>query len=472
MKQISQGLPLALAALALLLTGCPRNEYIVQLKPQGDAIERTLVFYCADGANSNGIPKYTNFDTNELTAIARRYPAPTPALVLTNGNGRHLLQGLFTNTLPNDVGGAGVYTHLTTSLGESAFYGERFRGNDDLVGMSQHRAEAADQLADLLTGWSRRELWREPGCQKLHHFLDQDFRRDLKNLGDYWWEGELISHYQTNADEEFTVRFGQYLCERGYFKPGEIPGLFRDFNALSGDNSPALLHRIQRLVAGKMGVPENGPVPASLAFLSEEATMEKSFDNYLAGTDLYRAKLKQWAAARKLKPDTKKPEPSDVAGDAVQQLLGFSLFGGTPDHLSVQLAVPSAPDHSNGRWDETLRQVLWESDLGDRTNTTHLPVSCYASWTTPDPGFQTTHFGKVTVTGDDLTKYCLWRNSQDAEHGTEWDAFLTTLQPGAGLTNRLAAFRFPGEPAPAGTNAPPKLPSDYPRTLLQAALTQ
>jgi hypothetical protein len=461
---------LALAALTLVLTGCPRKEYLVQLKPQGGAIERTLVFYSADGTRTNGVPNYGHFDTNELTAIAARYPAQSPALVLTNGDGRHTVRGVFTNALPEDVGGAGVYTHLATTLGEAGFYGERFRGSDDLAGIAQRRAQAADQLADLLIGWSRRELWREPGAKPLRQFLDGDFRRDLKNLSDYWWEGRLVSSYQTNADEEFIVRFGQYLYERGYFKLGDIPGLFSEVNDLSGDHSQALWRRIQRLVASKMGVPETAPVPASLAFLADESAMERSFDQYLAGTDLYRAKLRQWEAAKKLKPDTQRPEPSEVMNDAVENLLGFILPGGTPDHLTVQLSLPLAPVHSNGRWDEALQQVVWEADLGDRTNTTQLPVSCYASWAQPNAGFQTTHLGKVALTGDDLTKYCLWRNSQDAQHGGEWDAFLAGLQPGAGLTNQLAAFRFPGEPARAGTNAEPRLLSTYPRDLLKDAL--
>ena len=76
-----------------------------------------------------------------------------------------------------------------------------------------------------------------------------------------------------------------------------------------------------------MGVPETEPVPASLAFLADETTMEKSFDKYLAGTDLYRAKLKQWEEDKKLKPDAKQPEPSEVANDAVGNLVEFDLFG-------------------------------------------------------------------------------------------------------------------------------------------------
>jgi len=264
------------------------------------------------------------------------------------------------------------------------------------------------------------------------------------------------------------VRFGQYLFERGYFTIGEIPGLFRD---VSGDDSQALLRRIQRLVAGKMGVPETEPVPASLAFLADETMMEKSFDKYLAGTDFYRAKLKQWEEDKKLKPDTKQPEPSEVANDAVGNLVGFDLFG-QPDHLAVRLSLPSSPVHSNGRWDKALKQVVWETDIEDRTNASHFPFVCYASWAQADQAYQKKHFGRVFLTGDELTQYCLWRSSQDAQRGGEWDAFVASLQPGSGLVKKLDAFRFPGEPDQAGTNSQRKIPSPsvYPRELLKAAL--
>jgi hypothetical protein len=460
-----QCLPFALAAMALVVTGCPHNQYIVQLKPRGNSIERTLVFYCADGVNTNtGTPNYQSFDAAELATITSLYLAQG----LTNNGGRYVARGVFTNALPDDVGGSGAYTNLTTSLGEAGFYVERFRGNDDLAGMSERRSKAAERLADLFVGWSRMELGREPGYGKLRQFLDVDFRRDLKNLGAYWWEGQLASGYKTNVDEEFIVRFGEYLFERGYFTIGEIPGLFR---VASGDNPQALLRQIQRLVARKMGVLKTEPVPASLAFLADETKMEKSFDKYLAGTTLYRAKLKQWKVDKKLKPDLKQPEPSEVVDDAVGNLVQVELFG-QPDHLAVRLSLPSSPVHSNGRWDEALKQVVWETDIENRTNASHFPFSCYASWAQADQAYQTEHLGKVALTGDELTQYCLWRSSQDKPRGGEWDAFLAGLQPGSGLVKKLDAFRFPGEPDQAGTNSQQKIPSPsvYPRELLKAAL--
>jgi hypothetical protein len=456
----------ALATMILVLTGCPHNDYVVQLKPQGDVIVRTLVFYRADGLNNNtGIPNFQPFDSAELAAITALYPAQS----LTNDGGRYVVRGEFANVLPADVGGAGVYTNLGTSLGAAGFYLERFRGNDDLSGMSEKGFKAADQLSDLMVGWSRMQLGREPGYDRLHQFLNVDFRHDLKNLSEYCMEGQLVNRYQTNASEEFAVRFGQYLLERNYFRLEEIPGLISD---ISGSDPQPLLRRIQRLVAVKMGVPENEPVPASLAFLTNETLLEKSFTNYLARTEAYHAKLKQWRQDKKLQPGIKPPEPEDVLPDLAGDLLEIDLFGPTPDHLAVQLSLPSPPLHSNGRWDGSRQQEVWDTDILSRTNATRLPFSCYANWVRADEGFQMAHFGKVALNGDKLTQYCLWRSSQDAKRGGEWDAWLANLKPGPGLMERLDAFRFSDESDQLAANGESNVPalSDYPRELLKSAL--
>ena len=469
-RHFRAGLPLALALLAVIVTGCPRNDYIVQLQPEGDRIRRTLTFYCADGVDAKtGQPNYRSMGSNEPAGIFAVYPAP---LLSTNGQ-RYTVQGDFTNILPADIGGAGVYGHYATGLGEADFYTERFRGDDDLAAMFERRTRAADQLTDLLLGWSRQELRHQPGYDRLHHFLDGDFRRDLKNLGAFWGEGQLLANSQTNAEQEFILRFGQYLYEHGYFSLTELPGLFTD---LTRPGSARLLPRVQRLVARKMGVPDSAPIPACLAFLDDEEALKKSFENYLAGTDLYHASLQQWQQDKKLakgKTAPAKPRPIEVAQDTFDALVNFDLAD-QPDHLTVHLALPAAPDHSNGRWDTNLQQVVWDTRLWEKDKPAGLPAYCYACWTRPDAAFQTEHFGKVVLTGDDLMQYCLWRQAQNTTRGAQWDTFLASLQPGTNLVSCVDAFRFPDEPAlgPANTNQPPAAPSPTacPRDLLKAAL--
>src|SRR5262249_45344252 len=87
---------LSLVALAVLLTGCPRNQYFVDLTPRGNVIERTLVFYCEDGMDTNGVPNYKDFPTNELLEVARLYPANA----LKNDGERHTVSGRFGPAMP------------------------------------------------------------------------------------------------------------------------------------------------------------------------------------------------------------------------------------------------------------------------------------------------------------------------------------------------------------------------------------
>ena len=432
-KKSIKCLPVVLLAMAFLVTGCPHNDYVVALKPHGKSMERTLTFYRADGVDTNtGAPKYQTFDEKELATIAELYSSP----VKTDSGHSYIfmVSGEFTNAMPADVGGAGSYTNLATSLGETGFYAERFRGNDDLAGMAERQFKAADKLTDLVIDWSKAELGREPGYDKLRQFLDTELRRDLKNFTAYWKEGQMAADYRTNATEEYIVRFAQYLHERGYFTMAEALALFRD------GQQPL----IQRLVARKLAVPDMDPIPASLAFLADDDAVAKSFEKYMEGTELYRTKVKQWEADKKTNPQAKQPTAERIYADILEEMMEFELWR-TSDHLKVQLSLPGPPDHSNGHWDEKLRELIWEANIEERTNAAHLPFFCYANWAQPDEAFQTAHFGKVGLRGDELTQYCIWRSGLDAKRGGQWDAFVAELQPGRELSGMIQAFRFSNE---------------------------
>jgi len=442
-----------LVPLCALLTGCPHNDYTVELKPAAHGVERTLTFYRADGSSSNGVPNYQGFPSNELAAITQVYPAN--AVKEDAAAARYVAKAEFVGAMPKDVGGAGSYTNYVTSLGESGFYLERFRGNDDLAERTLKQYHAADQFTDLVIGWSKTEFGRERGYGKLRQFLNEDFRNDLKNAGQYFQLGLAGASSNTNAPEEFIVRFCQYLLERGYLKLSDLPKLHMLASSAGVDSEVPQL--MQRLVAEKLGVPAGGPLPKSLAILTNEVALQKSWEGYLAKTDPYRAKHKQWETDVKTNPKLEEPKPADAANDLFMSLLGLSGgFGDEADHLTVKLALKHAPDLSNGKWQDG--QVVWESKLDkDRP----LPVLCYASWSNPDETFQRAHFGRVLLEGDELSKYDLWRSGLDEPAGREWDAFLAGLQPGAGLKKQIEAFR----------SAHGEDQSDAGRKLLTGALT-
>ena len=158
-----------------------------------------------------------------------------------------------------------------------------------------------------------------------------------------------------------------------------------------------------------------------------------------------------------------------MADELLAQLIEFDILR-TDDHLTVRLRLPLAPTHTNGKWDEAGKQVVWESDLEGRTNSVRLPAFCYASWMGVDEEFQKAHLGKVILKGDEFLQYCLWRGGLDAQRGKEWDGLLAELQPGEKLQQKVEAFRFSGEGAVQTPQMQNAGTSDFPRQLLKTAL--
>jgi len=473
--------------MTVLLTGCPHNEYLVELTPRGHVIERKLVFYRQDGTDTNGSPNYQVFPNDELLSIGKFYP---PGGLSRNGE-RRAAVGQFRGALPGDVGGAGSYLNLSNSLGSAAVYTERFRGDDDFTRRMEQRAKAADQLTDLIIGWSERELGKERKYRQLRRFLDHEFRRDLKNLSFYTWMLQAAINARQNDPKEFAWRFGQYLTERGYLKVEDSPDLFR---SATENDTKRLLNFVQKLVAAKMGIPAAGPMPRGLMMLADPDAAWKSWEEYLRTTPVYRSRLQRWQKEKLLwrmrvaqqdvadfmssrtnsSPRTAsptKPDPSEVAAELTLELVQLQLISpGTPDHLVVRLRLSSAPTHTNGKWDEGAKSVIWESDLEQRTNGVSLPAFCYASWSESNEPFQKEHFGKVVLQGEELLKYCLWRGSLDRKQAEEWEAFLTDFKPTLEAINRLESFRFSSEGRKPEIGETHASLADLPRELIKAGL--
>lgn len=475
----------------VLLTGCPSDQYTIELTPHGNVIERNLVFYRKDVDDTNKPPNYERFPSNQLARIARLYPSSS---LKTNG-GLYSITGTFLATMPEDIGGSGQYTNMITMLGSTGIYLERFRGDDDLATSTTKRLRAADKLTDLVIGWTRMELGREHGFEKLRRFLDTDFRRDVKNMSMYELMLQTSSATRSEAPEEFAVRFGQYLTEHGYLQMADMPAVF----ALAANDPKPLMQRIQRLVASKMGIPRNMPIPQSLAFLSDADKIEQSWDKYLMTTDAYRAVLRRWkkekliyeihvaeqrvqgfynarSRTNALPAAPKKPSSSVAVQEIYGELMPLYSFMDNiqHDHVTVRLSLPSAPVRSNGRWNAERKQVVWESNLesSDASEKGRVPSFCYASWSVPDEAAQRRHFGRVLLSGEELTQYCLWRAGLDEKEANEWDTLLAGLLPGDELKEKIETFRFSSEmlQTVASGQSQSTGPSDFIRSLLSDAL--
>ena len=424
---------LGLAA-TLILTGCPRNEYVVEMKSVGNALERRVTCGRYDINGETRTP--LDFPEPELASLKALYPKHA----FDEANKRHTFQGLTIRSTPNDIGGAGSYVLLKTSFGSVGNYVERFRGHDDQWTRLQRRAKSVDQFIDLLLGWLETELGRDPGFPKLRRFLDGQARHDLKNGSLMIYQVELAEQFKKDASEEFVIRAFQYFLERGYFhqeETAQVLGFIRGSN-----QKEESLNFVRRWLAERLGLSSTAAMPAFFAFLNDSEAIEASWTKYMRSTDLFKSRLKEWEADHARDPKIDPLDPAQVGTDVALGAIEFQ--SATLDQLKVKLTLPLAPFSSNGKWDEASKNVLWEASIGTGQSR-ELPAICYAAWAEPDSEFQTRHLGKVALRGKDLGQIVLWRVNLPENQGGEWDRFLTGLKPGQNLEKGLDAFRFPGE---------------------------
>ena len=307
---------------------------------------------------------------------------------------------------------------MASSLGSTSSYIERFGGDDDLAAQLSKRRQSADALADLLAGWMTAELGQDPRFPQLKKVLDEDLRRDLRNLAIYVWAYQVTEDLQTPPNGEFLVRAGEYFCERGYFSPPEIPLLVR---ALSDGDPKPLLRHIQRFLAEKMGIAKGQPIPASLDFLGGLPRLQASLVKYARSDESLRKRLAASKTRKKDKAGSKTVVSAEEDEEAITELfaetaldmVGFqlNLFGGSTGALDLKLSCAERPYATNGKWDEKHAALTWSKTLdADRK----MPVVCFSLWSAPDVSFQKAHFGKLLLTGEGLAEYAIWRRLAEA----------------------------------------------------------
>jgi hypothetical protein len=458
----------ASAVLVVLLAGCRNGQdcFQIEVRPNGQAFQRQLTCWHAGGDDGKAIRPVA---ASQLTALARVYPKHEK---LTNAT-KDVFTGRFTNgKTPADVGNVGAYSHLTSSLGSTSSYVERFGGDDDLAAQLFKRRKSADALADVLAGWMAAELGQDPRFPQLKKFLDEDLRRDLQNLAVYLWAHQATEDSQTPPNGEFLVRAAQYFCERGYFSPQDIPSLLR---VLSDGDPRLLLGHIQRFLASKMGIAKDQPIPASLGFLGDLPRLTASLGKYARSTEPLRKRLAAAKPQKQNKAGSKETMPAREDEDSITQLIlepaldmvGFQLniFGGSVRSLNLRLICAEKPYATNGKWNDKLAAATWDRSLdADRK----APVVCFAFWSTPDVSFQKAHFGKLLLTGEGLAQYAIWRGLLTPTEAKEWDRFIDGLKPGPNLEAAVQTFRFSTDPKVKSTESQEQAASlaDAPRSLI------
>ena len=455
-----------LGVVLVLSCGCDHNEYKIEMAPKGHEIQRKLTASRLDRESHDGktTTNYKEFPKKELEAFAALYEKQVPS----GSSDIHVFQGTFKGSLPSDVGGAGSYMRVDTSMGSASTYVETFRGSDDAAAHLDARAKAANRLSDLLIGWLDKELAGMKDLPTLRRFLDKEARQDLRNLGVYLW---LISNApRTNApadgageaEQALAARAFQYLLVRNYLTEADLPILMRMFKGAGQKEQIAAA--LDRLLTRKVGITDQQTRQAMLAMVKNPEAAGKSLEACLRDTPEFKEKLNQWQAARKQDPSLEEPKAISVLEALAQEALRFELDPAADDRVEVTLALPGPPIQTNGKWDQDARAVAWKGQITPRDQPQQrLPLLCCAVWGQSDDKFQKEHFGKVVLAGWDLVQYCLWRGSLSPQESKEWDAFVANLKPGAKLDEQLQAFRFLAEPIPPATQPgqPPQRGPSY-----------
>lgn len=451
------GLVPLLAGLAALV-GCQVRRYELEMTPREGQLERRLTVFeqRQDGEKSVDVA----VEDKELARIAAEYGVEPPK----SGGPRHTFSQTFAGRLPDDVGGFGTCTRWATSLGTATAYVERMRGDDDLAGDLDARREAVARLVELLAGWLEQELGDAPQWPQLRDFLHGPFRRDLVNLSIYVKSLEFLTareRQETAADPpdrtdilaEHGVRVGQYLVERGYLVPDQLPDWLYAVDQAQQRRSGPLLALVQRWLATRCGVPADQPLPPSLTQFNDLESVGASLRSYLQDSDEYRSLRTKWEQLPPAERDGEPPDPAKVLGDlALRAFVPGGIFFGS-DRLTATLAVPCEPLATNGHWQADEQRVAWTADLlprgksaGDALAGRPIPEILFAIWVEPAEEPQRARFGRVVLAKEELVEYCLWRCGLPEEKARQWEAFLEGLEPGGELIPRLEAFRFADEP--------------------------
>lgn len=441
--------------------GCSRNVYEIELRPKDDAIERDLAAWReGSGQSSSSRPgeepkeHVGELPETELKRIAAAYGEAPPPVAAK----KHHFHGAFRGALPNDVGGAGSYTRWQSPLGDLYVYAERVRGNDDLAADLDARRAAVDRVVDILIGWLDGELKDDPIAPKLHALLDGPVRGDATNLAlDYWSITAALRSRSLDDQgvwDDLLFRSAQYLVERRYFTPQELPLLI---GAIDNGDNPAMRKRMLEFLRAaatrKLGLDDERALDGLIALLGDAERVERSLNEFVTTTPEYG----RLVLLRKLKAEPGETPRSvgakDVFGELFKSISEIDI-GTPPDALRAKLHVPTAPAVTNGEYDAEAHVIAWEHsiDAAD-AELPGMPYMMYAAWATPNEAAQSRYFGKVILQGEPLAQYVLWYRGLTADEQTAWLGLLESLPGKPDPKGVIKAYRFPAGASGKSGNA-------------------
>ncbi|TWU11014.1 hypothetical protein [Allorhodopirellula heiligendammensis] len=438
-----------LVSLVGVAAGCARKEYDLRLVPDGGSMQRTLTVTAKPSSEGSD---HSSLSDAELAHMREFYQ---PALEQIQ-DGSHTFVGTFHGEMPADVGGAGEYVCLASPLGSASLYVERFRGEDDLQQSERDRHAAIDQSVDLLLNWAHEEFAGQAILARLERLIDQDIRRDLKNVSGYCWAyGMVFDMGGELGGQRLMARVGQYLVERNYFSLADLPNMVAVFQS---EDQAAMAGLLRDTVIRKLQVEGDEPAVASLAIFGNAKELGASLRASIRRTEFYQSELTKYKSTHNLDDGT---EVSDRDFDPLGLLVEGAFQAMLPTafrnaSVSVTLQSKVEPFATNGSWDTGAAAVQWSSPIAD----SDIPAVFFAAWSEPDHDAQQRHFGETILTGEPLAQFALWYRGLADPHRQQYAEFLRTLTPGRTLVEKINAFTFVGDDQPV----------ELPRSLLTEAI--
>ncbi|TWT55650.1 hypothetical protein [Allorhodopirellula solitaria] len=415
--------------------GCTRKTYELHLTAEGETMHRTLtvkrkIARSDDESNAGRSP----LSESEI-AHMREFYDPTLEEIREDS---HTFVGHFENEMPADVGGTGSYAFFESPLGTTSLYSERFRGEDDLQQVVENRQEAVDRIVDLLVNWSQEEFAGEPIQVRVESLLDEDIRRDLKNLSAFGWAFEMVHDVDTDAVvERLTARAGLYLIERDYFSLVDLPSVMR---IAKSEDQRAVMGLLRDTVIRKLQLSEDDPAITPLAILGDPERLAASLRASIFQTQAYQA---GWAQYERGHPEVRGREPNAEDLDPLAVLVG-DLFRLLPrvffasTQVRVRLKCDARPFATNANWDPGEGVLEWSERIADD----NIPAMIFAAWSLPGAEFQSKCFGETILADEPLAMFVYWYEGLSDVQRQQYDAFLDTLSPGSELVGKIEAFEF------------------------------
>lgn len=475
--------PISLFVFSLTSVGCSTIHYQITLKPDGDAIERTLVCWQQSNASGSAIQE---FPKDRLLEIADAYGAELP----TKLKQKHTFSGYFVGSMPKDLDNSGTFTKWRSPFGTASMYLERFGGSDDITAQIKSWDRAANLAVDFLLHWLDSELVNEPTWQELRKVIDTRIRHDFVNLANIVLvEGGTLNPFDpraTNENSEWllnepgsvALRLFQYLVEHGYLEVSDITLVARLSSGKEGDIDDLLHRLVERFLRKHLLLKGNEEIPRSLAFLLSFRTMSTSFERFLKSKPSYQALVEKRKETSNEPGGNEVDPPLEEAVGAViveddpllKEMFRAFNFLGDQQRIEVKLLCPVRPVMTNGFWNEEAKQIDWKTG---RQGLFGMPPLAKAIWSEPNAEEQTKRFGKVILRDEELVAYSIWYSGLKQNEAKEWGSFINTLEPGSDLARSIQAFRFstdqPVKIIEGKTEIPPSL-ADVPRGILVEAL--